>query len=112
MDAYLIPWILDNSAAACKKKVMDPPAHIEEDTRRVVATMTNGGLELPQGFLNAEQAAEQLIIAEGLCRAVHKATEGHMVIKSYLVKDIKEIKGTYRPSSKGATSKLENSRQR
>ena len=74
--------------------VMSPPEEILQETRRVVATMANGGLAVPEAFCSAEKEEALQESAAQICRDVHQSTVGQAFIKSYNVHKIKNIPGT------------------
>ena len=107
IETYLIPWILEHSAKECRDAVMDPPIEIKKDTRRVVATMANGGLQVPESFQTAEEETASHDKAEKICREVHADQSAVSIVKTYDVKKIKCIPGYYRQGKKCEPDRLQ-----
>ena len=107
IETYIVPWVLEHTVADTKAMLMNPPPEVVEDTRRVIATMANGGLELPEDFKTASELAECLAKAEQCVRRAHKETRTWpMPVKTYQVKSIKSIEGSYRETNKQARTRL------
>lgn len=107
IETYLLPWIMEHSAQDCRDAVMDPPSEIRDETRRVVATMANGGIHVPESFQTAEEHAVSHDNAEKTCRLVHADQSAVSMIKTYDVKKIKCIPGCYRQGKKGDPDRLQ-----
>jgi hypothetical protein len=95
--SVLIPWVKQHTAQQSREIVMNPPEVIKNQTRRVVATMANGGIEVPESFRTVVEESKELKVAED---TVRKAWLGTVTwgssIKAYDIKKIKTLPGTFR----------------
>ncbi|CAK0872034.1 unnamed protein product [Prorocentrum cordatum] len=107
LETYLIPWILERAASECRAMVMTPPLEILNETRRIVATMANGGLQVPESFRTPEEDTAATESAEKICRDVHADQAANGLIKTYEVKKIKCIPGKYREGRNGEKDRLQ-----
>eukprot|EP00959_Pyramimonas_sp_CCMP1952_P220005 4599726-Pyramimonas_sp.AAC.1 len=87
--------------------VMTPPLEILNETRRIVATMANGGLQVPESFRTPEEDTAATESAEKICRDVHADQAANGLIKTYEVKKIKCIPGKYREGRNGEKDRLQ-----
>ena len=101
IEMYLIYWTMAHTAKDSRDIVMNPPEAVLEHTRKVIATMANGGLEVPDHFKTTDQEAEDIASAELIVRKTwtDSATFGPL-LKFYDVKKIKSIPGGYRKDAK------------
>ena len=52
---YLHPFIEQHTAEQCRDILLNPAPEIIDATKRVVAQMANGGVEPPDGIMNASE---------------------------------------------------------
>ena len=58
---FLIPFIQEHTADQCRQILLNPPQELVDDTRRAVARMANGGLEVP-GEYRTEEEDSRLVL--------------------------------------------------
>ena len=108
---FLIPYIQSHTPEECTQTLLNPPDEIVEATRRVVAQMANGGINVPDSYLSEDEEARQTNeAAELIIKVFERARElGRNSVKHYdVAKTFKNIiPGAHHPSRKG-TTKLEN----
>ena len=92
VQEFIVPWILENSALDCKAYLLNPSPAILQDTRRVIATMANGGIDLPIEFMNPEEEDKRVSAAKNIVIAAFKETEGTGLIKTYNAKKLKKYR--------------------
>ena len=108
---FLIPYIRAHTAEECRKRVLDPPLEIMEATRRVVAQMANGGLEVPAAYRTAEQDDQRLKEARDIVVKAHTDVAPSRKLKEYDVCRVcKSVPGAFRPNKAGTPTRLDNLR--
>ncbi|CAK0812923.1 unnamed protein product, partial [Prorocentrum cordatum] len=106
---FLWPFIQEYTASRCRQVLLDPDQSIVEETRRVVAQMANGGLEVPAEFITEAENRAQLDAARGIVEAAHRDAAGKATLKLYQVNaTCKSVPGAYRPGAKGKATRLDN----
>ena len=99
----LIPWVKLYTAAETRRIIVNPPDSVVENTRRVVATMANGGIDVPASICTKAEEDAKVKEAMRCVRLAWKASASWGVIKTYDVKRIRALPGTYRSGCKGAS---------
>jgi hypothetical protein len=104
---FLFPFIRTHTPTACRDILKNPPAEIVAETKRVVAQMANGGVELPSEIASPGDAQRAQAAAKALMEKIHSSTAGRTVLKTYELGKLKCIPGVYQASGR-SKSRLQN----
>ena len=106
---FLVPFIEDHTPDELRHLLMAPPPSVQEATARLVAQMANGGKEIPHGYKTEAQKKLDGLAAAAIVKCAHADAKGVLHLCEYEIPSkCRSLPGTYRQSSKGKASRLEN----
>lgn len=104
---HLKPFMAKYGPDDCRRLLLDPPAAIRQKSKRVVATMANGGVDVPEGWEDESTQEKLKAAAAVVVKKVHSQTAPRLSFKVYETGKMKVVPGVYKPSTKNVKTKAE-----